>query len=344
MPLTNGNPYSYAIFVYDAAGNWTCKEVTAVVPAISLSAPVLQELVPGDGTLTVRWDKVMLGAAYSDSYTIHWGWSPLDLTQSRTVTDAQLVDRDAPEWTLTTADDGIENYTTYWVTVHATYGLENSAQSNMLSKAPAPPSAIFPPLNLAVLAGDQAFRLVWDEDTSHTSYEVYYGSMPGTYDGTASPIAVSGNRTSFDVTVVEAPDLVNDQLYFISVKAFVGAVGSELSDEVMVVPQAGIIGFEAGGAVMALEAGYNIVGIPYETTLAAGAYAQSIDPENISTVYWIDSNTGRYVGGPASAVSGPVTTRMLSGQDALVMNSPDGTTKIIHGTTWKNNVVPIPQE
>jgi hypothetical protein len=344
MALVNGTEYFYSIYFYDASGNYTRLDSSAI-PELNIPAPVMTSLVSGDNQLTLTWDKVDLSGNDVDSYKVYYGFAPGDysFTKSVLLTDAGF-DPENPSITLT---DNIFNNTTYWVTVSATYASNESAYAAPeLSATPALVSLVPQPQNVYAVAGDAAFRIKWDNDASVDKWIVMYDTatppitnaveiLPGQVQ-----IDPGDGMAYFDVLHVDGvTPVVNDTLYFVRMWAEItgAAEQSPGSEIVSVFPQEGLVGFVDGLYAYSVPYYENIVGVPLATTSMDTLDAMTTTMQSPYTIYY-DTSFNTYI--PGLSQGGDT---VVSGATAYIVGASDlsGEDIIVTGDDWSNDITSL---
>ena len=164
---------------------------------------------PGDGRVTLTWDKVSGATNYNVFVKDGTSWKSLGMTGTNTT------------YTAT----GLTNGTAYTFAVRAYANGKWSEMSDSVSATPKAPAASAP-TNVKASAGDSKVTLTWDAVPGATNYAVFLRK------GTEwLKIGASGAGTTFT-----SRGLANGGKYFYMVKAYVNGVWSEESAIVSAIP------------------------------------------------------------------------------------------------------------
>lgn len=342
MALVNGTEYFYSIYFYDESGNYTRLDASAI-PSVVISAPVLTGIVSGDFKFTVSWDKVMVDTNNVDSYVVYYGTAPGVYTYTQEVaTTATGFDIESPS--LEVAADVVNNVT-YWVTVSAKYaGGESLKADPVLSVVPALDTGVPQPQNVYAIAGDAAFRIKWDNDTTVDTWYLRYGTDPNLLNTyveipKASVLIDAGdNMAYYDVSHVDGvTPVVNDNLYFVKMQAGITGIATNglWSEVVTVYPQAGLVGFVDGLYSYSVPFYADVFGVPLVDADMA-TFADAAEKLGSSYVLYYDpsaDNFGNYISGGTSNATKPIEggTAYITGPSGKV-----GQNVIITGDEWSN--------
>jgi fibronectin type 3 domain-containing protein len=173
--VSNGSTYFYAV----SASNGTESSKSNEVTIKPISAFTISSLTATTTTtMTVTWPNV-LGA---ESYNILYGTTTGDYTTT-------LTNKTSPS-VLTNINPG----TTYYVRVVATNSVGNGSSQNSSESSSLTP--VDPPSEVVATAGVNTIDLSWSGVTGASSYKIYRGTTPGTYNLLASNIVATSYSDS----------------------------------------------------------------------------------------------------------------------------------------------------
>lgn len=169
-------------------------------------------IVSANGTnkINISWTPI----PDADTYKIHFGTAPGDYSH----VDSPVVLGDITGYILGEYETLAAN-TTYYIKVEAwagdifIYNLGGSEVSQILSS-----SIIAPPDNvLTQCTGvSSEIRVFWDQVTGVDGYKIYYGTSPGSYSESGSPLEVPG----FSITNEVITSLIGGETYYIVVRSY----------------------------------------------------------------------------------------------------------------------------
>ncbi len=192
--LTNGTTYYFVVKAVNGGGSSAASaEVSATPQVPAPGAPVLQNAVPGNGTVSLNWEP----AAGASGYTIYQSTVPGDYNQPAGTVAGSVYSYSAI---------GLTNGTTYYFAVKAANPGGDSALSNEVSGTPRTVPAA--PVILSATAGDGQVTIAFaapadNGGSSVTSYEITASPGGSITTGSASPVTVTGlvNGTAYTFTV-----------------------------------------------------------------------------------------------------------------------------------------------
>lgn len=338
MALVNGTEYFYTAYFYDASGNYTRIDSSAVAD-ISTPAPVVTSVIADDLQLTVTWNKVV-GA---DEYIIYYGFAPDNYQLSKTIpVTAVGFDPENPSYTLVDTDD-IVNNSTYWVVVSAVAnGVESVKSAPALSATPTPVVTAAPqPLNVIGIAGNASFRVKWDYNAIVESWTIYYGEDIGILNHSVevTPAAAGApdvnGQVYFDVVDSIPTPAVNETTYFIKVKSHVGASISIFSEATSAIPSSTINPgeFPEGAVNYSISSKEAIMAVPLTDGRLTNISELTTFMQSPYAIYY-DASFKTYIPGftqdPAPAVEG-ATVYIIGASDR------SGDDIVVRGDAWSND-------
>jgi fibronectin type 3 domain-containing protein len=162
--LANGTTFFYVVDVYNAAGQTRRSEEIAIAPVAQLSTPDHVTVTPGNGMITIAWQKKKEDSAYGIFYSTQQATSPA-VVKSCT---------ECSSYTLT----GLVNGTTYYVSVAAKGGraTDHDFFSPFSEKLSAVPSSGLPacPSSMHLASkGNEQLSPGWHAVPGATGYRLY---------------------------------------------------------------------------------------------------------------------------------------------------------------------------
>ncbi len=216
--LTNGTTYYYRVSALDTAGNESdlSAEVNATPGEITLEPPENFTAAPGDGKVTLTWEK----STGAERYTIY-----LDTVTG--VSDQSTAIDSITELSYTHA--GLTNGKMYFYKISAQNADTTSALSAEVSAIPDTNITLDPP-NVTATKGNSMVTLAWKTVAGAVKYNIYWATSAGV---TTQSDSIPG----IEKEVYTHTGLTNNTTYYYRVNAMdANGNKSALSDEVNATP------------------------------------------------------------------------------------------------------------
>ncbi len=165
--LTNGTTYYYRVSALDTAGNESdlSAEVNATPGEITLEPPENFTAAPGDGNVTLTWEK----STGAERYTIYWD-TVTGVSEQSTAIDS------ITEFTYT--HSGLTNGKKYFYKISAQNADTTSALSKEVSTTPDTNITLDPP-KLTATKGNAQVLLSWNEVVGAAKHTIFWATNSG---------------------------------------------------------------------------------------------------------------------------------------------------------------------
>lgn len=207
-PLTNGTAYYVAVYATNTAGDGASSDRIAATPGGSPSAPRSVSATRGDGTVAVEWQAPATDASSVTSYTAQIRAS---------ASSSAAVIGSCTGTGLACTISGLDNSTTYYVSVYATASSGNGPSSSFatVSRLGAPTA----PRDVVATAGNGFATVTWraPADTGGSTIQRYVVRAYRAAEG-GDPIATCEPNPLSTLRCTVGP-LPNGSAYFIDVTA-----------------------------------------------------------------------------------------------------------------------------
>ena len=165
-PLINGTTYFYRVTAYNDSGPGPSSPIVTATP---LLAPTSLTAQAGDARVTLTWN----GSVGATAYVVYRG-----------ISSNMSVLTSVGAGSLTFADTGLTNDTTYYYFVVAQTGASTSPPSQAVSAKPLPSSPSTAPTGLTAAVGNTQVALNWSPITGALGYRVFRTTTTGVWSAT----------------------------------------------------------------------------------------------------------------------------------------------------------------